>query len=379
MKDSHPANWRTHRFWAMGSQVALWLETSDSGAANAAFTAAEALFAANEQILSRFQPTSELSKLNARAGQWTTVSARLWNVLALAIRMAEITNGCFDPTILNALERCGYTDSFEKLTPDSQNERPAISVTFRGRNYSPHRRKERKGKEENFAVAASFAVKSQRDCRVTRGQWAAVRLDKRLKAVCLPPGIRVDLGGIAKGYTAQQAVELMRPFGPCLVDAGGDLAAGDSPQGYPGWPVAVSSPWPGADHETTDLYTAWLANRSLATSGIDYRTWQRNGQTCHHLINPVTGLPADTGGLTVTILADEAATAEAWATATLASGPATGMAALLDADLAGLMVLKNGQILVTPAMQRHIQDGQLHRTESGAIDDDNDKFHLHET
>ena len=322
MKDTHPPNWRTHRFGAMGSQVSLWLETSDSGAANAAFTAAEALFAANEQVLSRFQPASELSKLNARAGQWTTVSARLWNVLALAIRMAAITNGCFDPTILNALEQCGYTDSFEKLTPDSQNEQPANSVTF-------------------------------------RGQWAAVELDERLKAVRLPPGARIDLGGIAKGYTAQQAVELMRPFGPCLVDAGGDLAAGDSPRGYPGWPVAVSSPWSGADHETTDLCTAWLANRSLATSGVDYRTWHRNGQTCHHLINPVTGLPADTGGLTVTILADEAATAEAWATATLAAGPATGMAALLDADLAGLMVLKNGQILVTPAMHRHIQAGSF--------------------
>lgn len=302
--------------------MAVWLETAGSGAADTAFTHVEALFAANEQTLSRFRSDSELSKLNARSGQWVAVSDLLWDVLVLAIRMAAMTDGRFDPTMLNALEQWGYTDSFEKLARNSRNERPSNVVAF-------------------------------------PGQGATVELDERLKAAYLPPGVRVDLGGIAKGYTAQQAVELLRPFGPCLVDAGGDLVAGDGPRGFPGWPVAVGSPWPGEGNEMADLFTAWLANRSLATSGIDYRTWYRNGRAAHHLIDPVTGRPADTDGLTVTILADEAATAEAWATATLVAGSEAGIDALLNADLAGLMVLKNGRVLVTPIMHRYIQTGSF--------------------
>jgi thiamine biosynthesis lipoprotein len=306
----------------MGSEMAVWLETTGSGAADTAFVRVVALFAANEQALSRFRTDSELSKLNAHSGEWVAVSDLLWDVLALAIRMAAMTDGRFDPTMLNALEQCGYTDSFEKLAHNSRNERSSNFVAFPGR-------------------------------------WAAVELDERLKAAYLPPGIRVDLGGIAKGYTAQQAVELLRPFGPCLVDAGGDLVAGDGPRGFPGWPVAVCGPWPGEGNETADLFTAWLANRSLATSGIDYRTWYRNGRTAHHLIDPASGWPADTDGLTVTILTDEAATAEAWATATLVAGSAAGMDALLNADLAGLMVSKNGRVLVTPFMHRYIQTGSF--------------------
>jgi thiamine biosynthesis lipoprotein len=302
--------------------MAVWLETTGSGAADTAFVRVVALFAANEQALSRFRTDSELSKLNARSGEWVAVSDLLWDVLALAIRMAAMTDGRFDPTMLNALEQCGYTDSFEKLAHNSRNERSSNFVAF-------------------------------------PGQWAVVELDERLKAAYLPPGIRVDLGGIAKGYTAQQAVELLRPFGPCLVDAGGDLVAGDGPRGFPGWPVAVCGPWPGEGNETADLFTAWLANRSLATSGIDYRTWYRNGRTAHHLIDPTTGRPAETDGVTVTVLADEAATAEAWATATLVAGSEAGMDDLLNADLAGLMVSKNGRVLVTPFMHRYIQTGSF--------------------
>jgi len=304
----------------MGSEVTIWLETTDSGTAAAAFSQVEALFAANEQALSRFRPNSELSQLNARSGRWVYVSDLLWDVLTLALQMAAITNARFDPTILAALEQSGYTVSYEQLGSNNHSLHPASS--------------------ERFA-----------------GQWTAVEVDEERRSVCLPVGVRVDLGGIAKGYTAQQAVEKLQSFGPCLVDAGGDLTAGSSPQGYPGWPVAISAPWDGGDFEPVDLFTAWLAHKSLATSGVDYRTWQRNGRVAHHLIDPATGETAVTDGLTVTILADDAITAEAWATATLISGSNTGMDTLLEADLAGLMVLKNGQVLVTPLMHQYIQSG----------------------
>jgi len=317
--ESRPQSWRRHAFRAMGSEMAVWLETADLDVAATAFAQVEALFAANEQALSRFRQDSELSLLNSYSDQWVIVSDLLWDLLILALGMAAITNGCFDPTTLNALEQYGYTVSFEQLIRIGQ---------------------QNGGSPDTVAVP---------------GQWTAVGLDEVQKAIFLPDGIRVDLGGIAKGYTAQQAVDELRTLGPCLVDAGGDLVAGAAPHDHPGWPVAVSAPWTGDGHEEADLFTLWLANKALATSGIDYRKWERNDHLVHHLIDPATGRPAATDGLTVTILADDAALAEAWATATLVAGSAAGMAALLDADLAGLMVMENGRVLVTPSMHQHLQ------------------------
>ncbi|MFZ0546292.1 MAG: FAD:protein FMN transferase [Candidatus Promineifilaceae bacterium] len=319
--EPHPERWHRREFRAMGCEMAVWLETADSETATTALDRVEALFATNEQALSRFRPESELSQLNGSTGQWAVVSPLLWDVLSLALKMAAETNGRFDPTMLNALEQNGYNVSFEKLGQANRN---------------------------NSTNGLAFP-----------GQWAAVELDETLRAVYLPKGVRVDLGGIGKGYTAQQAVDLLRPFGPCLVDAGGDLAAGNRPMGCPGWPVAVSAPWQGEGVDTTDLFTAWLANQALATSGIDYRTWQMNGRPTHHLIDPSTGRPAVTDGVTVTIVAEDAASAEAWATASLVAGSEAGMEALLDADLAGLMVLQDGSVQVTPSMHHYIQNGSF--------------------
>ena len=86
----------------MGSHIVLWLDTADSAAAANAFDQIEALFAANEQALSRFRPDSELSLLNARSGEWVVVSDLLWQQVTLAVQMAAMTNGRFDPTLLNA-------------------------------------------------------------------------------------------------------------------------------------------------------------------------------------------------------------------------------------------------------------------------------------
>lgn len=318
MKEAHPATWRNYEFRAMGSSMAVWLETDNADTAAMAFEEVEALFAAYERSLSRFRPASELSRLNARTGQWVVVSDPIWNVLTLALEMAVATGGYFDPTMLNALVRAGYSSSFEQLSLVSQHD-PIVQE-------------------------APYPV-----------NWKDIRRDAERQAVFLPEGIGVDLGGIAKGYTAQQAVEFIRPYGPCLVDAGGDLAAGDAPDGYPGWPVAISSPWTADSEGTFDLCQLWLENQALTSSGRDYRTWEIDGQVRHHLIDPLTGLPAATDSLTVTVLADDAAQAEAWATAALVAGSVSGMDALLEAQLAGLMVTESGNILLTPIMAQVLQ------------------------
>ena len=321
MNQPHPSTWQSHAFRAMGSHIVLWLDTADNAAAANAFAQIEALFAANEQALSRFRPDSELSRLNARSGEWVIVSDLLWQQVALAVQMAAMTNGRFDPTLLHALERAGYGQSFDTMTNGGWNGRWL-------------------------------------ETDLLLGQWETIEMDEARRAIQVPAGVHLDLGGISKGNTAQQAVALLQATGPCLVDAGGDLVAGAAPFGSPGWPVAISAPWIGAETEREDLATLGLAEGALATSGVDYRSWVQDGFAMHHIIDPLTGRPALTDGLTVTVLSREAAMAEAWATATLVAGSDVGMEALLDYDLAGLMVTQNGRILVTPRMDQHLQGKQ---------------------
>ena len=316
-KQPHPARWHSHHFYAMGSQIALWLDGDDSALTAAAFTQAEALFAHNESVLSRFRRTSELMQLNGRSGQWVELSDLLWREITLALGMASKTNGRFDPTLHNALAQSGYDRSFDLM-----------GGVGNGRQLAPE---------------------------TLVGRWQEIALEKSRHAVRLPAGVQLDLGGIAKGDTAQQALALLQPVGPCLVDAGGDLVAGTAPPGHPGWPVALSRPGSERLSTPSDLATFWLADGTMATSGLDYRNWMQDGCLRHHLIDPRTGQPADTDVLTATVFAQTAAVAEAWATALLVAGSEAGISALLDADLAGLIVRRDGRMLATPQMDALLQ------------------------
>ncbi len=318
----HPTTWQSHTFRAMGSQIVLWLDTADWRAAAPAFAEAQALFVRNENALSRFRPHSELMQLNGRSNQWVPVSDLLWREVTLAVQMADMTNGRFDPTLLHALHHAGYDQSFEQLTTGVRN--------------GP----------------------TQAKPRSLLGRWREIELDENRQAVRLPLGVGLDLGGIAKGDTAQQALSLLEKTGPALIDAGGDLVAGLAPANCPGWPVALSAPWTAAA-PTRDLATFWLANGALATSGVDYRSWVQDGQVAHHLIDPQTGQSANTDALTATVFAPEAAVAEAWATATLIAGMDAGIDNLLEHDLAGLVIARDGRILATPAMDHLLQGTNL--------------------
>ena len=304
----------THKFRAMGTDIAFWLESADSPAARNALHEAESLFHNHESVLSRFQSQSELSRLNRRSGRWTAVSKLLWDVLAEALAMSEMTGGRFDPTILNGLERAGYSHSFELL--------PLVVPVTKPSSYP-----------------------------IFEGSWQDILRDPPGQAVFLPLGLQLDFGGIAKGFTAQKCGELLGRLGPCLVDAGGDITAGAAPSGSGGWPIAVSSPRHAGP--SADLFTLFLADAGLATSGIDHRRWQQNGRWQHHLIDPQTGRPAATDLLTATILAKTAAAAEAWATAAMIQDAESGTATLVANDIAAALITKNLKLIVTPAMAQY--------------------------
>ncbi|MCC6167577.1 MAG: FAD:protein FMN transferase [Caldilineaceae bacterium] len=313
MSPADPASWPELHFRAMGCAMSVRL-VARIEAAQAPLRAIATLFAAVEKRLSRFDPASELSTLNRRSGEWVVVSPLLWSVADAALAANEQTDGLFDPTLLAELEAAGYDRSFDQV-----------------------------------AATQPLAAETRLPLD-TRARNVERRSGRELR---LPPGVRLDLGGIAKGYTAAKAVDALRHWGPCLVDAGGDLVAGDAPPGWPGWPVGVAAPADaGASQETAerDLLLLWLANASVATSGVDYRHWARGGCRLHHIIDPRTGQPAQTDLRTATVLDPSAVRAEAWATAALALGAAAAEQAWLRKRIAGVLVDDAG-LRVTPALQ----------------------------
>lgn len=271
----------THAFQAMGSQIAFWLETNNKAVGTKLLLEGEIMFHRAEVVLSRFDEFSELSYLNSRPGQWTPVSPLLWDATREAIKLAYETNGLFDPTQLNAVEKAGYTRSFAELTEMHVITRPVESIT---------------------------------------AGYEGVRFDNGNRSIYLPAGTRIDLSGIGKGHTAQRVVDFFSRYGACLVDVGGDVTAGRAPTGMPGWPVGIAAPRNGQGVSDENLARLWLKESTLATSGTDHRRWQKDGREAHHIIDPRTGSSAESNFATVSVMAYPAGRAEAWATASLISG-----------------------------------------------------------
>src|SRR5262245_8363334 len=215
-----PDGLRILTFPAMGTTISV---LAPEEAAKAARDATRWLFAEWEATLSRFRTDSELSRLNARAGEWVAVSPLLFDVTATALEAARATNGVFDPTLLRQLVSLGYDRTFARL--------PAITPPLR----------------ETIQPG---------------GGWRGIRLDRDDRRIFLPESVALDFGGIAKGMAADAAVERLRERGIAAgcVNAGGDLATFGLPPDGDGWPIGVE----GA--RATRMIT--LRRGALATSGI---------------------------------------------------------------------------------------------------------------
>lgn len=299
-------------FRAMGSRILAIVEAPEP-AAQAALQRVPGWFAGWERSLSRFDPQSELSALNRRAGQWVQLSPTLASVIRHALDGARSSNGLVTPTMLGALEAAGYDRDFAQIG----------------------------------ATAAAV------DHPVAVGDWRAIRWNAARSLIRLPPGMRLDLGGVAKGWAADQAARRLGRLGPALVDAGGDIAvSGPRADGAP-WPIGVSDPQ--APEAQVELLM--LAGGGVATSGRDYRRWRQGGAERHHIIDPRTGLPAATDLLSATVIAPTTVLAEIAAKAALILGSAGGRAWIeRRAEFAALLIRSDGALIRTASLQRYTYD-----------------------
>ena len=260
--------------------------------------AAEACFtriAKLNQVFTDYDPTSELMKLCAPEAQYPMkVSRPLGDILGRALQLAEMTHGAFDPT-------CGHLSQL-------------------------WRRSRRQGK-------LPPAARLQKALAVT--DWHRVTLDAEHEAVTLQPGTLLDLGGIAKGYAADECLRLLRQRGlPCaVVQAGGDTAVGEAPPGKMGWEVKLRTfTHPGDKDELTTLL---LANRAVSTSGDLYQFVEIEGTRYSHILSPKTGLGL-TSRIACSVVAPDCTTSDALATAMCVLGVEKGR--VLAAEMPGIEV-----------------------------------------
>jgi len=288
-------------FRAMGGEMLVVLE-NDTDSPPPILNQVPAWFEEWEQALSRFRVDSELSRLNRTFDQPVEVSDTLWDVFQYALSAETITNGLVTPTVLDAMLEAGYDQNFDTLP----------------RYQSGH------GLQVLSAV----------------NPLSVVTWDEKSQTICLPYGVRLDFGGVAKGWAAHQTAARLKEYGAALMNAAGDIAiSGLHTNGEP-WQIGVRNPF----EQNMDFETLKLNRCGVATSGRDRRHWTQNGLPRHHIIDPLTGQPAETDVMSATIVAPTVMEAEAAAKAVLILGGEQGLNWIeSDPALAGIIVFENGQ------------------------------------
>lgn len=303
---------KRHEFHAMGCRMLAVLDT-DSPHAMYRLAQVPHWFDNWEQHLSRFREASELSELNRASSAPRQVSAVLWDVVQAALEAARESEGLVVPTLLGALEAAGYDRTFEAISPA-----PSLTRSFRPVNGDDRR---------------------------------AIECDACTRSIRLSPGVRLDLGGIAKGFAADRAARRLGKLGPALVDAGSDIAITRLQSDGQRWPIGVTNPL----QPDQQLELLMIAQGGVATSGRDYRRWQRDGAWQHHIIDPRTGQPAVTDVLSVTVIAPSAREAEVAAKAALILGSDDGLEWIeARPALAGLLVLEDGRVIYSHRLRMYL-------------------------
>jgi thiamine biosynthesis lipoprotein len=303
-------------------------------AADTAWAAVQVEFDAVGVALSRFRDDSELTMLNrlAGSGQVVEVSWRTRRALAAIDRAGRMTDGRFDASVLGALERIGeHGARLEPALAPGPGLAPGGSVAP-GPGLAP-------GRSEPPGPSVAPAV----------GRGDAGDRRSRVHA----PPVPVDMGGIGKGlalrWACARALQSLPDGAGLQLEAGGDVVAGGIPPDD-GWLIGVEDPAAADSDADAPLAVVELRSGAVATSSVRVRRWVGpDGRVVHHLIDPRTGEPAQTGLIAVTVAGADPAWAEVWSKALFLAGR-TGIAAeARSRDLAAWWITDEGRLGLTPA------------------------------
>jgi FAD:protein FMN transferase len=304
-----PTTEHEHSFPSLGTTVRLLVSTTMPPALARGLIASpiQRRFEEIHRALTRFEPASDLNLLNAHGGEWVPVSDDLLRGVQAAVHAAGLSDGLVDPTLLRGLERAGYASTRIGRQPASLAE--ALARAPARVPAAPH-------------PAAA---------------WRRIQIDTGKHAIRLPRGMRLDLGGSAKGMAADLAAGMLAAHPAFAIDAGGDIRLG----GTHATPRAVE-----IDHplENRPAHRLAVTIGAVATSGLRTRIWANDAGFAHHLIDPARGEPAWTGVIQATALAPTALEAETLAKVALLLGPLAGRAALERHG--GALVLDSGKLIL---------------------------------
>ncbi len=268
----------------MAVPIKIVLYAPDQQQADRAAAAALQRIRQLNAVMSDYDPASELRQLCSHSGPGKPieVSDDLWKVLVRAQYFARQSDGAFDVTI-----------------------GPLVRLWRRAR------RQRRLPSPERMAEARPLVG------------YRLLRLDPEHRTVeLLREGMRLDLGGIAKGYAVDEALRTLRRLGitRALVDAGGDVALGEAPPGKPGWLIGIAA----LERGGKPSRCLWLERAAIATSGDMWQYVEIGGRRYSHIVDPRTGM-ALTDHSGVTVVAPDCTTADALASTLSVLGPQKGL------------------------------------------------------
>lgn len=239
-----------------------------------------------EQKFSRFIADSELNQINRKETQEIKVSPEMLEVLTKAQKAFRQTNGIFDPTILTLLNELGYDQTFNRL------------------------------QKKSFSIAD---LKNNFQKRIL---FQNLKINQKTQTISAPLGLKLDLGGIAKGYWVDEVRQILSQFSKNFwISAGGDVYLKGKQENGETWKIGVQNPL----NLNQDLLSLNLPSKGIgvATSGIMKRKAEN---AWHHLINPRKGTSAKNSILAVTVLAKSTFEADVLAKTVLILGIKKGIA-----------------------------------------------------
>jgi len=270
---------------AMGTNISLTIWGDDEAKAARAAQEVFREFDRVDRIMSSWLGTSDVSLINAAAGgPPVTVGDEVFAVLERAMAMSKTTHGAFDITVGAFRGLWKFDEDIEPTIPDDEQIRERLKLVG----------------------------------------WKSVILDPKHRTVRLKrTGMRITLGGIAKGYALDRAVHKLHEMDvpDFILQAGGDLYVSGSKGAQP-WVVGIRDP---RGDRQTPFASAAIRDHTFSTSGDYERGFVKDGVRYHHILDPKTGRPTH-GCRSVTVMAKDALTADAWSTSLFVLGVAKGMA-----------------------------------------------------
>jgi len=301
------AEWLLRETAIMGTRCAVELWTEDHARGEAAIEQVFAEMRRIDALMSHYKPDSELSRVNARAAEEPVkVSRELFDLIALALDYSRITNGAFDITYASV----GYLYDFRKRIHP--------------------------GREQIGAALPAI-------------DYRHVKLDPKTLTIRFErPGVRIDLGGIAKGYAVDRGIELLQAAGftRAMVNAGGDTRIIGDRFGKP-WIAGIRHP----NDEGKIALRIPIEDAALSTSGDYERFFDEGGVRYHHILDPKTGDSARQLR-SVTIIGPNATRTDALSTSVFVLGPEAGLALInsLD-DVDAVLVTPQGKVLYSKGLE----------------------------